>query len=244
MTILIAIGTFFVSNNILYNDFSDGYYTANDTIIETRQIPNLYLSNLEKNGKEYAVRIGCQFFSPIFEVYEIQDCKMQNKIQIHFKKERSIWEDVIDTTAAIDVQKNIQVVKYHKNLSLKSQTDVIKRIFERISNDFDLTETKGIFLWLCDFPEEATFFTERYLQLYGSDFNKITRQRCVELLAESNLITIISDILSSHSLKINEMHVDDLMNFPPDENKTLKRDGKAEIPYIISVEIFLDICHK
>ena len=73
---------------------------------------------------------------------------------------------------------------------------------------------------------------------------KITRKRCIELLVESSLIKAVSEILSSHSLKINGIHVDDLMGIPLDENETLEKNRKAELPYLISVEIFLDICCK
>lgn len=208
--------------NVIYNN--------KDTIIIVKKVPE-EISGNNVHEVEYFVSINSTNYSPVILI-----SKIQNRLIIKLKSNIGDYsvDNMNDTNA---VEKRIDNNSVKLFISSEEKYNLIRRILERVSKDFELSKTQTIFLDISTFEEEVIQITEKYKILYGLECNNLSNERMADIIKESSLYKNLCVLFNQYSIKMGQVYVEDIMCVSPDRQES--KMSKNKLPYVLDASVII-----
>lgn len=191
-------------NSISCHAKTNVMYNKEDTVIIVKKVPK-ELSGNNVCKVEYSVNINKANYSPSIII-----SKKQDKLIINLNSSLGDYsfENLNDTSAMVEDIGNNNI-KYPVKSSEKY--NLIRKMLERASKDFDFSKTETISFIMEIFEEDAIQITKRYKDLYGLEDTNFSNKKLADLIKESSLYKNLCAIFDKHSIKIKQVYVEDII---------------------------------
>lgn len=180
---------------------------SKDTVVTAKKISER-ISGEDALEMEYSLYINHSVCSPSISILENGD---RLSIQLHSEL-RELSPNILSDTSAVERHTNANTTVL--SLSSTEKMEILRKLLDRASEDFDLSKTRSVFFCLSVFEDEMMEVNKRYTEEYRGKDTEYSGTKMAGIIKETPLYKKLFNLFMRYSIKVKQVYAEDVMCVP------------------------------